>query len=177
VHVSETVSGLPHKVEDVTARFARCAPALRKFFARRVSVSAEADDLTQEVFTRVLRRAESGEPVENFEGYVFQIAANLLSHRARQDIRRRALNDCVEAQDWTKGGAEFTPERIVSAREECRQVMAALQELPERVRTVFVLNRFEELTGVEIARRLGISVSTVEKAMMRALAHLRHRLR
>ena len=55
-------------------------------------------------------------------------------------------------------------------------MVEALQELPERARTIFVLNRFEELSAAEIARRLGVSVSTVEKDMMRAIAHLKARL-
>ena len=63
-----------------------------------------------------------------------------------------------------------------TARQACAQIELYLRELPERVRSVFVLNRFEELTGVEIARRLGVSVSTVEKDMIRAIMHLKGKL-
>jgi RNA polymerase sigma-70 factor (ECF subfamily) len=125
----------------------------------------------------LLHRSGHGEPVANYEGYIFQVAANLLSHRARQEGRRRALSPAALDEDWAKGREEFTPERILLGREACQEMVAALHELPERVRTIFVLNRFEELTGPEIARRLNISISTVEKAMMRALAHLRERAR
>jgi RNA polymerase sigma-70 factor (ECF subfamily) len=161
---------------EITELFARCAPAVRKFFVRRVTSKAEAEDLTQEVFTRLLGRADAEEPVANVEGYLFQIASNLLKSRARQDMRRRALDGDAFGQEWTKGNEELPPERIVLGREACREVATALQELPERVRIVFVLNRFEDLSGFEIARRLNVSVSTVEKSMMRALAHLRERL-
>jgi len=53
----------------------------------------------------------------------------------------------------------------------------ALRELPTRVRAVFVLARFEELKAPEIASRLGVSISTVEKDMRRAVAHLRDSIR
>ena len=171
--MGNTVTAAPH---EIAALFARYAPAVRRFFSRRGQSKAEAEDLTQEVFSRLLHRNNGNEPVANIEGYVFQIAANLLKGRARQYLRRRALDDDALNQDWAKGTEEFTPERIILGREACREVAAALQELPERVRVVFVLNRFEELSGSEIASRLNISISTVEKAMIRALAHLRKRL-
>jgi RNA polymerase sigma-70 factor (ECF subfamily) len=171
------VAGAVGPVPQIAEAFARCAPAVRRFFSRRVASKSDIDDLTQEVFTNLLRRAEGCEPVANVEGYIFQVAANLLTSRARQQMRRRALDGDALDQDWAKGNEGFTPERILLGREACREVVAALHELPERVRTVFVLNRFEELSGIEIARRLNVSVSTVEKAMMRALAHLKERLR
>lgn len=172
--MKDTVASTP---AEITELFARCAPAVRKFFVRRVASRAEAEDLTQEVFARLLGRTDASEPVVNIEGYLFQIASNLLRSRARQDGRRRALDDDALDQDWTRGNEEFPPERILLGREACREVVTALEELPERVRIVFVLNRFEELSGFEIARRLNVSVSTVEKSMIRALAHLRERLR
>ena len=95
-----------------------------------------------------------------------------LSVRYGQAVRRffsRRLRDGAAVED-------FSPERILLGREAYARMVEALQELPERARTIFVLNRFEELSAGEIARRLGVSVSTVEKDMMRAIAHLKARL-
>ena len=50
--------------------------------------------------------------------------------------------------------------------------MATLDELPERTRQVFVLCRVEGIRQKNVARRLGVSVSAVEKHMIRAIAHL-----
>ncbi len=72
---------------------------------------------------------------------------------------------------------EQTPERILLGREAYTQMLAALYELPERTRTVFILSRFEDVRGPEIARRVGVSISAVEKHIMRALAHLRARVK
>jgi RNA polymerase sigma-70 factor (ECF subfamily) len=71
----------------------------------------------------------------------------------------------------------LTPERILLGKEACERILVALRELPTRVRAVFVLARFEELKAPEIANRLGVSISTVEKDMRRAVAHLRDAIR
>ncbi len=158
-------------IADLSVRYGQ---AVRRFFSRRLRDGADVEDLTQEVFARLLKRAELGE-IANIEGYLFHTAANLLRERARKSARRPgdditpdpALPDSVE---------DFSPVRILLGREAYARMVEALQELPERVRTIFVLNRFEELSAAEIARRLGVSVSTVEKDMMRAIAHLKARL-
>ncbi|MEI6436943.1 MAG: sigma-70 family RNA polymerase sigma factor, partial [Bacteroidota bacterium] len=56
------------------------------------------------------------------------------------------------------------------------QIDAAISELPEKCREVFILNRFENLKYQQIADKLGISVKTVETQMSKALRHLRIRL-
>lgn len=152
----------------------RYFPAVRGYIARRVRSVAEAEDLTQEVMARVLKRAENG-PIDNVEGYLFQAAANLLRERGRQQSFRDGAQ-VIEVPPELLGGEDFqSPERILLSRDAFRRIHDALYELPERTRTIFVLARFEDMTGVEIARRLGISASAVEKHMMRALAHLRAR--
>ena len=147
-------------------------PALRGYFARRVGSPAEADDLTQEVIVRILRRARTG-PIENVDGYIFQAAANLLREQGRQAAMRKAAPAVNLGVELLGGDEAQTPERILLGRDACQQLLESLYELPERTRTVFVLNRFEDMKAAEIARRLGVSVSAVEKHMMRALAHLR----
>lgn len=56
-------------------------------------------------------------------------------------------------------------------------IQKAIDELPEKCREVFMLQRFESLKYQEIADRLGISVKTVEAQMSKALQHLRERLK
>jgi RNA polymerase sigma-70 factor (ECF subfamily) len=154
----------------------RFGQAVNRYFVRRVRDRSEAEDLTQEVFARLLRR-DGPVPIENAEGYLFRVAANLLTERARQGARRRTLDEDAHREDWVEGGEEFSPERILLGKEAYTQVVEALLELPERTRMIFILNRYEDMSGTEIAKRLGLSVSAVEKQMMRALAHLRERLK
>lgn len=159
--------------QAIAALSMRYGQAVRRFFSRRLRDGADVEDLTQEVFARLLKRAELGE-IANIEGYLFHTAANLLRERARKAARRPGDAPAIDEIDAAV--EDFTPERILLGREAYARMVEALQELPERTRTIFVLNRFEELSAAEIARRLGVSVSTVEKDMMRAIAHLKARL-
>ena len=152
----------------------RMGPALRAFFRKRTADAHEAEDLTQEVFYRLSSRADEIE-LRNPEGYVFQIAANLLRDRARRNgvetAARRELAASAEGKF-----EEVSPERVLLGKARLREVHRALAELPERTRAVFVLQRFEEFTYKEIAGHLGISTSLVEKLMMDAMKHLAARL-
>lgn len=160
--------------EALHALLTRYGPGLRRWLATRVRPASDVDDVVQDVFMRALRRSRQ-ERIENVEGYLFQIAANLVIERSRRSARRDA------APAWNGDRPELddaqSPERILLGKEAYDRFAEALRELPERTRTVFILNRFEDMTGAQIAERLEISVSTVEKQMTRALAHLRARLR
>ena len=171
VHSSEQQAD-KRKIADLSVRYGQ---AVRRFFSRRLRDGADVEDLTQEVFARLLKRAEIDD-IANIEGYLFHTAANLLRERARKAARRPGDDAAEIDAEFASAGEEFSPERILLGREAYARMVEALQELPERVRTIFVLNRFEELSAAQIARRLGVSVSTVEKDMMRAIAHLKARL-
>jgi RNA polymerase sigma factor (sigma-70 family) len=147
---------------------------LLRFFQRRLRGGADADDLVQEVFIR-LARQEDLEAVDHLDGYVFQIAANVLRDRARR-LAVRAEPPTPPAFDAIDE-AGFSPERVLLGREALERMIAALYELPEKTRMVFSQYHFDGTAQVEIARRLGMSVSTVEKHMARANAHLLRRLR
>ena len=69
---SQRIAGLSIKYGD----------ALRRYFARRLPRGVDGEDLSQEVFIRLLRRGNLGD-IENIEGYLFQTAANLLRERGR----------------------------------------------------------------------------------------------
>lgn len=161
---------------DSRALLERHRAALRSYFQRRLGNDADVEDLVQEVFVRLLNR-QPRNTIDNLNGYIFQIAANLLRERGRSLARRRGIGAPLLSAGLLEGDADFSPERIHAARQACAQIEMQLRELPERVRSVFILNRFEELTGKEIARHLGISVSTVEKDMIRAILHLKERLK
>ena len=146
------------------------APALRRYFAKRAQ-RCDVEDLVQEVLVRMQgRRSEVG--IENMQGYVFAVAANVLKEA------RRKGGSFQEVDEAALGiSDEMTPERIVAARVDVTRLMAAIQALPPRTREVFVAHRFEEMTYGAIASMLGISVSAVEKHIMAALKQLTAALR
>lgn len=148
--------------------------ALMAFFVRRVRNRAEAEDLTQEVFARLAIGAPS--EFENADSYVFQTAANLLRDRGRRekvraDYRAQVRNDEFASAD------PLGPDRIVGGRQTLTQVLEALQQLPERTRAIFILYRLEKLKKPEIAGMFGMSVSGVDKHLLKVLSHLHLRLK
>lgn len=160
---------------DIASIALRYKRAVHAFFLRRVGDHTEAEDLTQEVFASLARRA-GGETIENVEGYVFQVAANLLRDRFRRASVRPEIYPEGFADPLERLVDEISPEREAIGREAYLRFVQALELLPERPRTVFVLNRFEEMSGREIAASLGISQRQVEKDISRVLAFLREQL-
>src|SRR5205814_6570032 len=138
-------------LEGLTKRY---RSALNRFFDRRApQLNGESEDLTQEVFVRLAAR-RNGEEIEQLDGYIFQTAANVLTDR----IRRRAVRAgdrhvCYE--ESVHAVEDFSPERVLLAKEQVAMVRTVLERLPDRVRAAFVLHRFEELGYAEIAKRLG----------------------
>jgi RNA polymerase sigma-70 factor (ECF subfamily) len=149
------------------------AAGLRRYFAKRAPAS-ELDDLVQEVFLRIQSHT-SDRSIDQLERYLFTVAASVLTDRARRRAVRQATAHEVyeERHDPIE---ERTPERVLLDREAVDLVIAAVADLPERTRDVFLLHRFEEMTCSSIAAQLGLSVSAVEKHIMKALRFLHARL-
>jgi RNA polymerase sigma factor (sigma-70 family) len=144
--------------------------ALGRYFARHVNDPVEVDDLVQEVFLRIVRRGDPG-GIERLDGYIFETAASVLKDRHRR--RRTHLADRhLPFENELHSAAVAGPDRDVMGRQALKAVAVALMEMPQRTRQVFVLRRLESLPYGEIARRLGLSVSAVEKHMLRAMRHL-----
>ena len=148
---------------------------LMSFFYRRVGDRAEAEDLTHEVFVRLIS-ASSLSAVENANAFVFKVAANLLRDRQRHAGRWRMHEYPIDEDLVYEVANEFlehrTPERTVAGRQTLAAVIASLDELGQRTRNIFVLFRLEHMKQREIASLFGISQSTVEKTIMKAVMHL-----
>lgn len=149
--------------------------ALARYFQRRVRDTSEVDDLVQEVFLRIVRRGAAGE-LEKLEGYVFKTAASVLTDRERRRKVRQASRH-VPFEPEIHAGETPGPERMLIGLETLEAVGVALLELSERTRRVFILRRIEGLSSPEIARRLGISPSGVEKHLLKAVRHILARTR
>ncbi|MCW4462000.1 sigma-70 family RNA polymerase sigma factor [Sphingomonas sp. BT-65] len=158
-------------LEALDARF---RASLDRYFSRRMRDRGEIEDLIQEVFLRLARRG-SLDDVDKIGGYVFETASSVLTDRLRR--KRSRFEADHEAFDGQRhGDVDFSPERVLLGKEALGRATAVLLELPERTRVVFVMRRLEGMRYLDIAARLGISVSAVEKHMTRAMTHLVQRL-
>jgi RNA polymerase sigma-70 factor (ECF subfamily) len=145
---------------------------LLRYFQRRVRTREEAEDLTQEVFLRLLRRPDA-ESIENAEAFLFQTAVNLLRDRARRG--KTAASHLAELFGRGDRFEALSPERVLDSRQSLQAALRTLQELDARTRDVFILHRLEGLKYAEIASLYGVSDSSIEKYIIKALAHLARR--
>ena len=173
-HAHETAAELARRLD------ARYRTPLMNYFLRRVRDRAEAEDLTQEVFLRIVRRPDPA-PLENAEVFLFSIAANLLRDRARRAVSHRradhrSLDDPGDDLSQSPSLIEArAPDRVLMSQESLGEVLRALDELGERTRDIFILYKLEKMKHREIGALYGLSASAVEKYVRKATAHLARR--
>lgn len=142
---------------------------LMSFFRRRTSDLSEAEDLAQEVLLRVVQR-RGNDGLEQPDAFIFQTARNLLADRHRHaSVKKKYHADLEIRQESTEG---ISPERVLQGKQELARVIDALKGLSEQTRNIFVLRRFEQMKYGEIAELYGISVSAVEKHLIKAYARV-----
>lgn len=139
---------------------------LEAFIFRIVGCRGVAADLAQDLFLRFW-----GRPIERPDdavAYLFRSARNLaIDHLRAQRIR---VSQGAGILPEPRVDDSRLPDAVLTARDELRLLDEALRTLPERTRQTFLLHRVHGRSYPEIARAFGVSVSTVEKDMMRALA-------
>lgn len=130
----------------------------------------EAADIAHDAYLRVKQPLESSE-ARNPEALLYTTARNLAINR----IKRRQVSPITGPTDLGDVAASPTPGVVqtVMARQELAALEAAIADLPPGCRSVLLLRKIELLSHQEIADRLGIAVSTVEKQHARALRLLR----
>jgi len=135
--------------------------SLTAYLRRNSRVMADVMDVRQEVYERVLLGAQAELP-QNTRAYLFTTARNLLISAARraQVVSFELVADMEEA--WLEPDI-FETERQLSARDELRLALEALERLPSRCREVVRLRKVEGLSISETADRMGVSTHTVEK--------------
>lgn len=125
---------------------------------------ADIDDLVSESLVRAYG-ADEWESVANGRSYLFRIARNVLIDHAR----RTALVVFDSLDEAGGDQADRRTEAAISARDELRQVQRAIEAMPPQCRRVFLLRRVHERSIGEIAVEMGLSVSTVEKHLGKAV--------
>jgi RNA polymerase sigma factor (sigma-70 family) len=148
---------------------------LRNWLFTRASIPAtEIDDLAQEVFLRLLRYSDDV-AVDNPQGYLFRIAANVANEwRDRSRVRRphdRGWLDELRIEPSGEPENAFEQDRVNAC------VRAAVERLPPRQREVLLLHVNDGLTYKQIARQLGMTYRMVLRDLTRAYGRLRSELK
>jgi RNA polymerase sigma factor (sigma-70 family) len=148
---------------------------LRRYLARLVGSPSDAQDLAQDAYVRVFVAMSENHAVREPQAFLFTAAKNLALNR----LRRRHLEP-ISGLGETLIDATASPEpgvpQLVMARQDWAQFEKALAELPPGCRRVLLLRRVDRLSPEEIAARLGIARSSVDKHLARALRLLRQSL-
>jgi RNA polymerase sigma-70 factor (ECF subfamily) len=144
------------------------ASELRRRVGAQLRSADEAGDVVQEAFARLLR-AQPAERLREPGAFLNRIVRNLLIDR-----RRRLVNRAVHVPPEGEDEPATPPSQahgleLADMRERYR---AAVDTLPARTREVFILHRVKELSYADIARKLGISIRTVEWHMAQAIMRL-----
>ncbi|WP_457969665.1 RNA polymerase sigma factor [Pseudomonas sp. R4-84] len=149
---------------------AQRTPLLRTL-ERMVNNPSTAEDLLQETYLRVTR-ALSERTVDHLEPFVFQTARNLaLDHLRARRIQSRALVDDVPLDIVNNVVApQSSAEDAAHAAQMLERLNVSLQSLSPRQQRIFILSRLHGHSYQDIAQRLGVSLSTVQKELKLIMA-------
>jgi RNA polymerase sigma-70 factor (ECF subfamily) len=156
------------------------------FILRFVGQPAQAEDLLQEVFLRVIKSADGYQRQAKFTTWLYTIARNLCVDASRRGKHRKAASlDVPMDHDGGKDGAtllDVIPDRApgtdrkVISRELHGRLHAAIAKLSEDQREVFLMREFLDMPFRDIATIVGCPENTVKSRMRYALEKLREEL-
>lgn len=167
-----------HHHSDMARASARPREFTRRLYGmllRRLGNRADAEDLAQEAYLRLLR-VERKKFIEKPDAYLFRIAANLANEFTMQRGAASTVIDIDEAYQLDTLHEENSLEKTLERRAEIRRLEVILENMPPAYRAVLILSKRDGLTREEIARELGLSVHTVKKYLARAAAWCRDEL-
>ena len=151
----------------VLAAFLANQVSLRGFISRFMISAHEIDDVSQETFLRAYK-AEMHTAVDQPKAYLFRVAKNLMLNEFGNKLRK--VTDYVDDIEALEVLLETdTLEANVIAQQRLGIYCEAMASLPQQCRRVMLMKKVYGLPTKEVARRLGISVSTVEKHMTKGL--------
>lgn len=166
--MSQPSRGVPGKEgSDVLASFLRHQSFLKRFIRKFLHRQEDVDEVVQESFLKAYA-TELQRPIEKPKSFLFQIARNEALSRLRKQTSR--IVEYIEEIDASLVAEESAP---VDEQVEQRRLLGVLCEsvaaLPPQCRRAFVLRMVYGMSHKEVARSMGISVSTVEKHLALAL--------
>lgn len=145
---------------------------LMNVIGRMLNSSEEAEDIVQETFLRVYQHRDSFDFKHCFSTWLYTIALNL----ARNELRKKKKYRFVDIFDMQNKEMETAVEAKIPSN--LGPVLeAAINQLPEKYKTAFILRDIEEMPYDEVARVLSVPLGTVKSRVNRARSILRDKLK
>jgi len=155
--------------------FAEHRAALQTFFMRRIRSKADAPDLAQEVYVRMLRISNQ-EAIRNPVHYLYTVANNLVKEHAVLDRRQASGIDIDEAPAHEQLESLPAFDRDLDATQRVARLGVVLQQLRPKCRAAVELRYTQGLSFREIAIHLEVSPQMAKKYVAQALGHCRRRM-
>jgi len=147
-----------------------------RFIYRMLHNEEVAEDLTQETFLRVFKRANTYKPGSNFSIWLYTIAKNLTFNRVRDEKRQPlGVADSVDEHGWDYATKDAGPDPLeMSQREEIRRLVSwGVSQLPSKFKAAVVLRDIEGFEYEQIAKILRCPLGTVKSRVNRGRLRLR----
>jgi RNA polymerase sigma factor (sigma-70 family) len=159
----------------VTAIANRYGARLRRFFMLRLRNGADAPDLAQEVFLRLMR-VNHHETIRCPEAYLFTVASHVLHQHTLRQANTPASVDISEVFAELRLTSSDDPAARAEGQQRLNDLERALTLMPSKMSSALLLHRFAGLSIEQIGRKLGVSRPAAKKYLARALTQCRDAL-
>lgn len=157
---------------------------LRNYIRRRVPDPSDVEDILQDVFFELVEAYRLMKPIKQVGAWLFQVARNRIIDRFRKK-RAPAVSelsghseeeDLISVENFLPS-LEAGPDAAYARGVLLEELEAALDELPQEQRDVFIANEIEGRSFKDLAAETGVSINTLLSRKRYAVLHLRERLR
>ena len=167
---------MPETAKQLVERlFAGNRTALLSYFRRFVREPSDASDLAQEVYLRMLRVRDTGK-IQNPEGYLFAVAANLIKERGAMQRRHGSEVDAADEDIQLYLSESTNIDGDIDHAVRVRRLREVLKQLSSKEQAVILLQYTHGMSHQEIAERIGISPRMVKKNLAKGIALCRLRM-
>jgi RNA polymerase sigma factor (sigma-70 family) len=171
--------------KEITDVVAREQGKLKNFIRKWVVDEADAEDVLQDVFYELVEAQRMVTPLRQASAWMYRVARNRITdlfRKRRSDSLRLnpfddALDDEAQTLDQWLPSEHDGPEAAYARRVLLEELDAALEELPQEQRAIFITHELEGFSFKELSEQTGIAVNTLLSRKHYAVLHLRQRLR
>ncbi len=155
-------------VEKLGLLFEKHNKHLYNFFLRQTGKGQESEDLTQEVFFRILKYRHTYKDDGNFMVWMFKIAYNARNDYYKKHKQMGNIDDEID----TLASSDPLPDKVAEHRSDVEYLEKALDALPLKKKELILMSRYENMNYKEIGSIIGCSEGTVKVRMYRAIKDL-----
>ena len=172
-HTDETLFSLAQQGDNraFDTLYERFFPILYVHAFQKLGDNQDAKDIVQDTFTALFHKKEEIGSVKNFAGYLYTLLKNkTLNFIEKKNVRRMYLDSLPFNETHS------ATESYIFEKELRGQIEEGINLLPEKMRVVFEMSRFQHLSHKEIGDQLDISDKTVKRQIVNALKIIKSRL-